>query len=176
MDKNVVKLLYQENEIITIKMRRRPEDLWGRPPPPAPGRPRRPAARAIEELDYRLLELERKLIITRRRDLARLYRALRRDIRRAVAEATGKKLPEPTPEEEEKEEKNFLEKILGIDIDIDSGDILKMGGAAVAGALAVLLVTHWDDIYNYITKAKEEGKSGEELKEGLQNFLQNLLK
>ena len=154
-------------------MRRRPDPLWGEPPPRRPGRPF--AEHRRSELEMAIRELERRIIMSRRRDLARLYRALRRDMRRMLAEATGKKMPEPTPEEEEKEEKNFLENILGIDIDFDTGDILKMGGAALAGALAVLLITHWDDIYNFFTKAKEEGKSGEELKEELQNLIQGLI-
>lgn len=151
---------------------RRPGDFWREPPPARRPPPRRPALR---EFEWELREMERRIIMSRRRELARLYRMLRRDMRRFIEEATGKKLPEPSKEEEEKEEKNFLENILGIDFDVDWGDVLKWGGAALAGALAVLLITHWDDIYSFFTRAKESGTPTEQLKEELKQYIESLI-
>jgi len=154
------------------KMRRRiPDDFLGPEPPPR--------VRRAAHLEMILREMEREIIMSYRRDLRiglmRLYRALRRDIRMAIAEATGKKITVPEiKEEEEKEEKGFLENLFKFDFDVK--DLIKMGGAALAGALAVLIITHWDDIYAFITQAKKEGKSEEEIKSGLQKFIEEALK
>jgi len=152
-------------------MRRR-RDLWGPPEPPARPRPGERLKREIvEELT---MEFRRDLRI----GLARLYNALRRDIRMAILEASGKAPPSglaPVPEikEEEEEKKGFFENLFKFDIDWK--DIIKYGGAALAGALAVLIITHWDDIYNFLTKAKEEGMSEEEMKQGLAGIIQQAL-
>jgi len=148
-------------------------DLWfpeKRPPPPPPRR--RAEALARELADEIAAQFRRDLRI----GLTRLYRMLRRDIYRAVYEATGKKPPEKIGEkieEKEEEKKGFLEDLFKFDIKWD--DILKYGGAAAAGALAILLITHWDDIYNFFTRAREQGLSQEELKEKLTELIQEAL-
>ncbi len=149
-------------------MRRR--DLWG-PPERGPRRPppgERLKREIVEELS---MEFRRDLRI----GLTRLYRALRRDIRMAIFEAAGKTPPTPTVaapevEEEEEEKRGFFEDLFKFDIKWD--DIIKYGGAALAGALAVLIITHWDDIYNFFTKAKQEGMSEDQMKEGLAQIIQ----
>ncbi|RLE63409.1 MAG: hypothetical protein DRJ38_07630 [Thermoprotei archaeon] len=153
-------------------MRRR--DLWG----PLERGPRRlpPGERLKREIIEELsMEFRRDLRI----GLARLYRALRRDIRMAVLEAAGK-APSPAaaaaaiPEvEEEEEKKGFFEDLFKFDVKWD--DIIKYGGAAIAGALAVLIITHWDDIYNFFTKAKQEGMSEDQMKQGLTDIIQKAL-
>jgi len=151
-------------------------DLWfpeRRPPPPPPRR--RAETLARELADEITAQFRRDLRI----GLTRLYRMLRRDIYRAVYEATGKKPPakiEEKVEEKEKEEeekKGFFEDLFKFDINWD--DILKYGGAAVAGALAILLITHWDDIYSFFTRAREQGLSEEELKQRLTDLIQQAL-
>ncbi len=147
--------------------------MWG-PPPPERGPRRLPPGERLKR------EIVEELSIEFRRDLriglARLYRALRRDIRMAILEAAGKAPAQLTaaPEvEEEEEKKGFFEDLFKFDIKWD--DIIKYGGAALAGALAVLIITHWDDIYNFFTKAKQEGMSEEQMKQGLADIIQRAL-
>jgi len=147
-------------------------DLWFPERRPLPPPRRRTEALARELADEITAQFRRDLRI----GLTRLYRMLRRDIYRAVYEATGKKPPakiEEKVEEKEEEKKGFLEDLFKFDINWN--DILKYGGATAAGALAILLITHWDDIYNFFTKAKEQGLSQEELKEKLTELIQETL-
>ncbi|RLE58507.1 MAG: hypothetical protein DRJ32_06320 [Thermoprotei archaeon] len=147
------------------------------PPPERFGpRPRRPALEAFRE--QLLRDIRREMRAELRIGLTRLYRHLRRDIRAAILEAKGltpeKAKQEAEKEEEKEDETSLLNRIFG-GLDIDMGDILKYGGAAVAGALAVLLITHIDDIYNFINQKKASGASLEEIKDELAKLIQEKL-
>lgn len=147
------------------------------PPPERFGpRPRRPALEAFRQ--QLLRDIRREIRAELRIGLVKLYRHLRRDIRAAVLEAKGltpeKAKQEAEKEEEKEDEKSILDRIFG-GLDIDMGDILKYGGAALAGALAVLLITHIDDIYNFINQKKASGASIEEIKNELTKLIQEKL-
>ncbi|RLE80953.1 MAG: hypothetical protein DRJ52_05240 [Thermoprotei archaeon] len=148
-----------------------------RPGPPGAPLSRRPppAARLREEI---LEEIRREIRTELRLGLARLYRHLRRDIRMAILEAKGLSGTEAKEaaekEEKEEDEQSIIEKLFG-GFNIDVGDLMKYGGAALAGALAVLLITHIDDIYNFINEKKSSGASVEEIKEALAQFIQEKL-
>jgi len=148
---------------------RRPLPPRGGPFPPP--RRRRPVDEIIEEI-------RREIRAEIRFGLTRLYRQLRRDIRMAILEAKGysKAQAQETVEKEEKTEsdQSLLQRLFG-GLDIDMGDILKYGGAALAGALAVLLITHIDDIYNFINQQKASGASIDQIKEALAEYLQEKL-
>ena len=68
-------------------------------------------------------------------------------------------------------------KKLGLDFDLSANitDLLKYGGAAAAGAIAALLITHIDDIYDFIKKKEKEGLSKDEIKEELTSMIKEIV-
>lgn len=78
--------------------------------------------------------------------------------------------PPPPPRWFKKEEEDMLAKTFGV----DWGDVVRYGGAFLAGAGVTLLITHRDKIINFLKGKKEEGKSEEEIKQEFQAYLNQL--
>ncbi|RLE94435.1 MAG: hypothetical protein DRN04_03335 [Thermoprotei archaeon] len=87
---------------------------------------------------------------------------------------SGAEAEEATETKEKEDYQSIVEKLFG-GLGIDTGDLIKYSGAALADALAVLSTTHIGDIYNFINERKSSGASVEEIKEALAQFIQEKL-